>query len=32
MLIVDNDINRLIDKIKNYTAPNVEKWINKENV
>lgn len=32
MLIVDTDIKRLIDKMKNYVAPNVDKLMNKENV
>lgn len=32
MLIIDTDITQLIEKIKNYTAPNVDKWIAKENI
>jgi uncharacterized protein (TIGR00730 family) len=30
MLIVSDDINTLLDQMKNYTAPNVTKWIIKD--
>jgi uncharacterized protein (TIGR00730 family) len=29
MLLLDNDIDSLINKMKNYQAPAVDKWINK---
>ena len=32
MLIVSDDINELLDKMKNYEAPTVGKWITKEEV
>jgi hypothetical protein len=30
MLLVSSDIEDLIYQMKNYVAPTVEKWINKE--
>jgi uncharacterized protein (TIGR00730 family) len=30
MLLVSSDIENLLYQMKNYVAPNVEKWINKE--
>ena len=30
MLLISNDINDLLEKMKNYVAPSVEKWITKE--
>lgn len=32
MLIVDDNIDTLLMKMKNYKAPNVEKWISKDEV
>ena len=32
MLLVSDSIEELLDKMENYIAPNVGKWINKENV
>ena len=30
MLLVSDDINELLDLMKNYSAPNVTKWILKD--
>ncbi|MGZ3809910.1 MAG: TIGR00730 family Rossman fold protein, partial [Bacteriovorax sp.] len=32
MLLVSENIDELLDKMRNYVAPTVEKWINKETV
>ena len=32
MLLVSNSIDELLDKMDNYIAPTVGKWINKENI
>jgi uncharacterized protein (TIGR00730 family) len=32
MLLVSDTINELLDKMENYVAPKVGKWINKENI
>jgi hypothetical protein len=32
MLLVSNNIDELLDKMKNYVAPTVPKWINKESI
>jgi hypothetical protein len=32
MLLVSSDIEDLIYQMKNYVAPTVEKWINKDNL
>ena len=32
MVLVSSDIDELIDLMKNYVAPDVAKWINKESV
>lgn len=32
MLLISSDIDDLLEKMENYTAPAVGKWINKENI
>jgi uncharacterized protein (TIGR00730 family) len=32
MLLVSDNIDELLDKMENYVAPTVGKWINKENI
>jgi hypothetical protein len=32
MLLVSDSINELLDKMRDYVAPTVGKWINKENI
>lgn len=32
MFLVSDDIDKLIEKMKNYVAPSIEKWISKETI
>lgn len=32
LLLIDNDVDRIIKRIKEYTAPEIEKWISKDEV
>jgi predicted Rossmann-fold nucleotide-binding protein len=32
MILIDENIDELLDKMENYVAPEVEKWITKETV
>ncbi len=32
MIIIEEDVDTLLDKMENYVAPDVPKWIKAENV